>query len=42
VWLGTTGASLAWSARTEPRVYARVLDLVASMRNYTRRWAQSQ
>jgi O-antigen/teichoic acid export membrane protein len=42
VWLGTTGASLAWSARTEPRLYARALDLVASMRNYTRRWAQSQ
>jgi hypothetical protein len=42
VWLGTTGVSLVWSARTEPRAYARLLDLVASMRNYTRRWAQSQ
>jgi O-antigen/teichoic acid export membrane protein len=42
VWLGTTVVSLAWSAHTEPLAYARVLDLVASMRNYTRRWAQSQ
>ena len=42
VWLGMTAVSLAWSARTEPRFYARVLELVASMRNYTRRWAQSQ
>jgi O-antigen/teichoic acid export membrane protein len=42
VWLGTTGVALAWSARTEPRAYARLLDLVTSMRNYTRRWAQSQ
>ncbi|CAE6863243.1 hypothetical protein R69608_00308 [Paraburkholderia nemoris] len=42
VWLGMTAISLAWSARTEPRFYARVLELVASMRNYTRRWAQSQ
>jgi hypothetical protein len=42
VWLGTTGVSLAWSARTQPQAYARLLDLVASMRNYTRRWAQSQ
>ncbi|CAE6708543.1 flippase [Paraburkholderia nemoris] len=42
VWLGMTAVSLAWSARTEPRFYARVLELVASIRNYTRRWAQSQ
>ena len=42
VWLGMTAVSLAWSARTEPRFYARVLELVASMRDYTRRWAQSQ
>ncbi|MGF6644751.1 MULTISPECIES: flippase [Paraburkholderia] len=41
VWLGTTAVALAWSARTEPRAYARLLELVASMRNYTRRWAQS-
>ena len=41
VWLGTTAVALVWSARTEPRAYARVLELVASMRNYTRRWAQS-
>ncbi|MGF6762616.1 O-antigen/teichoic acid export membrane protein [Paraburkholderia sp. GAS33] len=41
VWLGTTVVALAWSARTEPRAYARLLELVASMRNYTRRWAQS-
>lgn len=41
VWLGTTGVALVWSARTEPRAYARLLELVASMRNYTRRWAQS-
>ena len=41
VWLGTTAVALVWSARTEPRAYTRVLELVASMRNYTRRWAQS-
>jgi O-antigen/teichoic acid export membrane protein len=41
-WLGTTAVALAWSARTEPRAYARVAEVVASMRNYTRRWAQSQ
>jgi O-antigen/teichoic acid export membrane protein len=42
VWLGMTVVSLVWSARTEPQAWGRVLDVVASMRNYTRRWAQSQ
>ncbi|BCZ78103.1 LPS biosynthesis protein [Paraburkholderia terrae] len=42
VWLGMTVVSLVWSARTEPQAWGRVLDIVASMRNYTRRWAQSQ
>lgn len=40
--LGTTALSLAWSARAEPAAAARVRDMLASMRNYTRRWAQSQ
>lgn len=41
-WIGTTVASLVWSARAEPGVWLRVREIAASMRNYTRRSAQSQ
>ncbi|WP_322050923.1 flippase [Paraburkholderia bannensis] len=41
-WIGLTLLALAWSARTQPQVCARALGLIASMRNYTRRWAQGQ
>lgn len=39
-WIGMTAVALAWTARTEPQACARVLGLFASMRSYTRRWAQ--
>jgi O-antigen/teichoic acid export membrane protein len=42
VWFGMTGVALAWSARTEPRAWARAVEIFASIRDYTRRWAQSQ
>ncbi|MDQ7979875.1 flippase [Paraburkholderia sp. SARCC-3016] len=41
LWFGMTGVALAWSAHMEPRVWAHVVELVASIRNYTRRWAQN-
>ncbi|MCG5075698.1 flippase [Paraburkholderia tagetis] len=41
-WIGMTIVALAWAARTEPQACARVLGLLASMRNHTRRWAQGQ
>lgn len=41
-WICMTGIALAWTARTQPEACARVLELFASMRNVTRRWAQGQ
>lgn len=36
MWIATTGVALAWSARAQPALFARVLGVFASMRS---RWA---
>jgi hypothetical protein len=41
MWFGMTGVALAWSAHAEPRARVRAVELFASIRNYTRRSAQS-